>query len=309
MRGLGASPLAAIICAARFIHPQMRFRVLIRRISHDMVQNMMRRNPTILRLSVGLLLSLAVAAPVAAEPSPAATATYNAYIAKVEARLKQQHQSTCVTLEHEDLALLRSGQPVVEQITPTGIGKLPGALLYHWRGTAFVPGAHAADFERVMKDYAAYPQTFSPQMLLAHVLSHNGDHYQVTMRVRQKHILTAVLDITYDVTFGHGGSDGGNGAASGYTDSRSTHIAEIDQAGTPQERVLSTDDEHGYLWRQNNYWSYMEKDGGLYIQIESISMSRSFPAALGWAIGSFAKSIPRETLDFTLGAMTKALRK
>ena len=101
----------------------MRFRVLIRRISHGMVQNMMRRNPTILRLSAGLVLSLTMAAPVTAEPSPAATATYNAYIAKVEARLKQQHQSTCVTLEHEDLALLRGGQPVVEQITPTGIGK------------------------------------------------------------------------------------------------------------------------------------------------------------------------------------------
>jgi hypothetical protein len=284
----------------------MRFRVLIRRISHDMVQNMMRGKQTNLqRLSVGLLLSLVVAAPVAAEPTPEVTAAYNAYIAKVEARLAQQHQSTGVTIEHLDLARLQSGQTVVDQIMPTESGKLPGALLYHWRGTAFVPGAHAEDFLRVMKDYEAYPRTFSPEMLQAHVLSHEGDHYVATMRVRQKHIITAVLDITYDITFGLGGA----GAQSGYSTSRSTHIAEIDQAGTPQERVLAPSEEHGFLWRQNTYWSYEERDGGLYIQIESISLSRAFPAAVGWAFGSFTKSIPRETLEFTLGAMTKALRK
>jgi hypothetical protein len=284
----------------------MRLRALLRRISHDKVQNMMRRNQTILgRLSAGLLLFLALAAPVGAEPTPAVTAAYNAYIAKVEARLAQQHQAACVTLEQANLARLRSGETVVDQITPTESGKLPGALLYHWRGTAFVPGAHAADFEQVMKDYDAYPKTFSPEMLQAHVLSHEGDHYLVTMRVRQKHILTAVLDITYDITFGHGGV----GARSGYSISRSTHIAEIDQAGTSQERVLAPSEEHGFLWRQNTYWSYEERDGGLYIQIESISLSRAFPAALGWAFGSFTKSIPRETLEFTLGAMCKALRK
>jgi hypothetical protein len=267
---------------------------------------MMRRNSTQLpRLSATLMLFVTLAVPAGSEPAPAAaTATYDAYIAKVEAALAPQHQSTGVSLKGVDLAQLRGGHAVVEQINPSQTGKLPGALLYHWRGTAFVPDAHAADFERIMKDYAAYPQTFSPEMLQAHVLSHNEDHYVATMRVRQKHIITAVLDITYDITYGHGSE-----AGSGYTNSRSTKIVEIDQAGTPQEKALSPDEDHGYLWRQNTYWSYEEKDGGLYIQLESISLSRSFPAALGWAVGSFTKSIPRETLDFTLGAMTKALRK
>ena len=56
-------------------------------------------------------------------------------------------------------------------------------------------GRKAADFERLMKDFDAYPRIYSPEMLLTHVLSHDGDHYEVTMRVRQKHIVTAVLDI------------------------------------------------------------------------------------------------------------------
>ena len=45
-----------------------------------------------------------------------------------------------------------------------------GALLHHWRGTAFAPGAKAADFERLMRDFNSYPQHFSPQVLQAKVL-------------------------------------------------------------------------------------------------------------------------------------------
>ena len=46
----------------------------------------------------------------------------------------------------------------------------PGAMLHHWRGTAFAPGAKAADFERLMRNFNAYPQRFSPQVVQAKVL-------------------------------------------------------------------------------------------------------------------------------------------
>ena len=69
---------------------------------------------------------------------------------------------------------LRRGELIVEQITPSGGAALPGAMLHHWRGTAFAPGATAADFERLMKDFNAYPQYFSPQVLQARVLMRTG---------------------------------------------------------------------------------------------------------------------------------------
>jgi hypothetical protein len=57
------------------------------------------------------------------------------------------------------------------------------------------------------------------------------------------------------------------------------------------------------------YWNYEEGDGGLYIQIESISLTRSIPVGLGWAIGPFVESVPRESLEFTLRATRNALKK
>ena len=86
-------------------------------------------------------------------------------------------------------------------------------------------------------------------------------------------------------------------------------ITEIDAAGTAKERALSAGEEHGFLWRLNNYWSYEEGDGGLYIQVESVSLSRAVPGGLGWAIGPFVDSVPRESLEFTLRATWKELKQ
>jgi hypothetical protein len=123
------------------------------------------------------------------------------------------------------------------------------------------------------------------------------------MRVRQRHVLTVVMDTTYDVAFGR------LDALHGYSLSHSTQIAEIDSPGTDHERALSPSEEHGFLWRLNTYWSCEERDGGLYMQIESVSLTRSIPAGLGWAIGPFVSSVPRESLEFTLRSTGNALRK
>ena len=74
---------------------------------------------------------------------------------------------------------------------------------------------------------------FSPQVVQARVLAQQGDHMQAMMRVRQKHVITVVMDTAYDITFGR------LDAQHGYSISRSTRIAEIDAAGTAKERALS----------------------------------------------------------------------
>jgi hypothetical protein len=248
---------------------------------------------------------------VLAEPAPAAVAAFNSYIGGVESRLAGQHRSqigfvAAAPLNPQNELRLRRGELgdlLVEKLTPSTGVDLPGAMLHHWRATAFVAGAKAADFERLMRDFDAYPRHFSPQVIGAKVLWQQGDHFQATMRVRQRHVITVVMDTAYDVAFGR------LDAHHGYSISRSTRIAEIEAAGTSSERTLSSNQEHGFLWRQNSYWSYEERDGGLLIQIESVSLTRSIPTGLGWAVGPFVEIVPRETLEFTLRAVCNALRK
>lgn len=254
------------------------------------------------------LLFVAAPGPVVAEPSPAAVTAFNSYISGVESRLDGQHRSqngliSPVVSGAQNEARLRRGEFVIAQLTPSNSADLPGALLHDWRGTAFVAGAKAADFERLMKDFNGYPQRFSPQVIQARVLSHNVDRFQVLMRVRQRHVITVVMDTTYDVTFGR------IDAQHGYSNSRSTRIAEIDSPGTAREHALNANEEHGFLWRLNTYWSYEERDGGLYMQIESVSLTRSIPRGLGWVVRPFVESVPRESLEFTLRSTCNALEQ
>jgi hypothetical protein len=45
----------------------------------------------------------------------------------------------------------------------------------------------------------------------------------------------------------------------------------------------------------------------VYVQCESISLTRGIPFGVGWIVRPFVTSIPRETLEFTLETTRKAL--
>lgn len=293
----------------------MSFRALITGPVFGKVRNMLRRIPggRGIPKAVQLLVFLsALCAPMTGpcEAPAAAAAAFSSYVSKVESRLDTQHLSaqTFLAIEgstEETDARLRRGEFIIEQLNPGAV--VPDGLLHHWRGTAFVPGASAADFERLTKDFRAYPQRFSPQVVQAHIITpYTGripDHFLASMRVRQCHGITVVLDATYDITYGR------LDAQHGFSFARSTRISEISSPGTPKERAMNEREEHGFLWRLNTYWNYEERDGGLYMQIESISLTRSIPTGLGWAIRPYVESVPRESLEFTLRSSARALRK
>ena len=236
-----------------------------------------------------------------AEAPAAAVSVFDSYVRVVEGRLADQHRSQDGFLageagEPQGWARLRRGEVLVEQVTPPAGAELPGAMLHHWRGTAFAPGAKAADFERMLRDFDGYSQYFAPQVIAAKTIAADGDRVEGWMRVRQKHVITVVMDSTYDVQFGR------LDARDGWSASRSMRIAEVDGAGTSSERELSPREEHGFLWRMNTYWSWEERDGGVVLQVESVSLTRGIPVGLGWAVWPFVESIPRESLEFTLKA-------
>jgi hypothetical protein len=256
----------------------------------------------------GLLLALVAPRLLRGEPTPAAISAFNSYSTAVELRLAQQHRSPNAFLApaasdpKSEETRLRQGELTIERLTPSTGADFSGALLHHWRGTAFAPGAKAADFERLMRDFNSYPRHFSPQVLRAKVLRQEEDRAQVWMRVRQRHVITVVMDTTYDIAFGQ------LDAQHGFSISRSTRITEIDSVGAGAERPLSANEEHGFLWRLNTYWSYEERSGGLYLQIEAVSLTRSIPRGLGWVMRPYVESIPRESLEFTLRSECSALR-
>jgi hypothetical protein len=116
-----------------------------------------------------------------------------------------------------------------------------------------------------------------------------------------KKVITVVVNSEHDALFTSTGADRSEGWI------RSTRIAEVESPDEPGEREKPVGQDGGYLWRLNTYWRLLARDGGLYIQCESVSLTRGIPVGLGWLVGPFVTSIPKESLTFTLETTRKQL--
>ena len=203
------------------------------------------------------------------------------------------------------LEQLRRGDVVIEKLETRDNGKTltaPGGMIHDWIGTVFVSGATLQDTLSLEQDYDRHQEIFQPEVLRSKILRRNGG-FTVYFRLRKKKIITAILDTDHEVQYHV------IDAAHAESRSRTTRIQEVENAGQADESLKPVGKDNGFLWQMNTYWRFEEKDGGTYVECRSISLTRDIPTGLGWLIGPFVTSIPRESLTFTLGTTRTALRK
>jgi hypothetical protein len=135
------------------------------------------------------------------------------------------------------------------------------------------------------------------------LLSRQGDTFRFSLRFVMTKVITVTVDGEHDARF--------EVLAPGRARSwiHSTRLAEVADVGTGNEREQPVGQGGGYLWRINSYWRFEERDGGVYIECESVSLSRDIPFGLGWVVGPFVTSLPRESLELTLTKTRETLLK
>ena len=202
------------------------------------------------------------------------------------------------------LAQLHAGQVVVARLTTLDNGKpipVPGGMIHHWIGTVFIPGATLAQTLALVQDYDHHAEYYRPQVIASKLLARDGNDFRIYLRLYEKKILTCVLDTRHEVHYAI------LDATRAWSRSRTTEIREVTGWKASDEHDLPAGHDDGFLWRMNTYWRFEQRDGGVYVECQSISLTRDIPAGLGWLIGPFVESIPRESLEFSLGATRKAL--
>ena len=251
----------------------------------------------------------------AADLQAQAAQNYARYIAltqaQVDAELAQSGSYLWVERLPEErrteaLAQLRSGGVVIEKLETLDDGKpiaVPGGLIHHWIGTAFVPGATLAQTLAFMQDYDHKVEYFKPDIVRSKILKHEGDDYFVLLRFYQKKIITTVIDTDQEVHY-HVVDK-----THAWSRSNATRVQEVDNPGKSDERLEPEGHDRGFVWKLNTFWRFEEKDGGTYLECQAISLSRDIPTGLGWMVGSFVSSVPRESLTFTLTTARAALAK
>ncbi|MGZ3613478.1 MAG: hypothetical protein ACXU9X_06250 [Thermodesulfobacteriota bacterium] len=91
--------------------------------------------------------------------------------------------------------------------------------------------------------------------------------------------------------------------------SYSTRIAEVEAPGTPEEHELPVGNDSGFMWRSNSYWWAEEKDGGVYVQCETLTLTRNIPFGLRWLTEFFLDSTTREFLNKMMVDMRKGVER
>jgi hypothetical protein len=201
---------------------------------------------------------------------------------------------------------LRQGGVIIERLrTRDGATDVeaPDGLIHHWVGVVFVPKATLKRAVALMQDYDHHSKYFAPAIAASRMLEHDGNRFTVALRFHVKKIITVTMDTDNDAEFFFPSPDRAHSRI------RSTRVTEIADAGTPDERAKPAGEEHGFMWNLNTYWRFLERDGGTYIQCESLTLSRDVPFALAWIIRPIVTQMPKESLTFTMGKLRDALAK
>lgn len=201
-------------------------------------------------------------------------------------------------------ASLNSGQVQMRRLSMKANGRnpdIPGGMIHDWEGIIFIPGAKLDAVLKVLEDYDQHATYFSPDVEKSRIEVHSGDHYRVFLRFRRHKLVTVVLNTEHDVGYFR------DSPTRAHSRSSAIRIAEVENPGQADEKERSPGDDDGYLWKMETWWRMEEKDGGVYVQNEAVTLTRDIPTGLGWLIEPFITNIPKETLDFTLQATRKAV--
>ena len=241
--------------------------------------------------------------------SPKTVDAFDHYIAAAERRVTEARGKSQTFLQSDTLsagqrddmmARLRQGEVVIEKQGETP-SEIPGGLIHDWVGTVLLPKVTVARVLALVQDYDHLTRYYSPDVMRSRLISRKGDDFQVFMRLRKHKVITVVLDTEYAVHYGR------LDATHQYSFSRSTRVSETEDPGTLNEKAVPAGKDHGFMWRLNSYWAFEQVDDGVLVECEAVSLTRDIPTGVAWMIGPFVNTIPRESLQFTLEAMRKAL--
>ena len=262
------------------------------------------------RILLALICALVAVETVgAARLLPESEAGWRAYVAATERRIATELSARGIFLAMDftsdaaadRIAVLAGGVVIHEVETVDGNGasiEVPSALVHHWRGDVFVPHAMLDD---VLTKVESGALLSAPEDVLKAAVTDRGPGWmKVYLRLQRTKFVTVVYDTNHDVTFAR--------VSPTRATSRSiaTRIVEIDDAGSPSERALPAGDDHGYLWKLNAYWRYEQVPGGVIVECESISLSRTVPTLVRYLVGPLIESAARESIDRTLRAVRGA---
>ncbi len=249
------------------------------------------------------ILCAAVAACLAADLKPEAIQAYERYTHDTEARLAAAKPFLWIDASPEKLSLVQKGQAVVEPTKGDGDTFVPGASIHDWIGAIFIPGGTLEKTLAVLQDYDHH-KNFYQDVPDSKLISRNGNDFKYyRLRSLRNGPISGVFRTDFDAHFQQ------IDPVRWVCQTRTTRVVEIEDYGKPKQHELQAGHGSGYLWRLNGNWKLEQRDGGVYVECETTSLTRGLPPIIGALFVSSTHTIEREGLTSTLTATRDAAKK
>jgi hypothetical protein len=154
--------------------------------------------------------------------------------------------------------------------------------IHHYSGAIRVPGATIEMARKMMQDYPNYTKYFKADIGASKGerlpdSTPEDEHYTTDLLLVQSTLwINVTYDTKYDVHYRRLAKD------RWAVRSVAVSIKEQKDAKNAAGGHYPPGEDHGFLWKTNTYWQVRERDGGLDMQVDSISLSRTSPAGFGW---------------------------
>jgi len=200
-------------------------------------------------------------------------------------------------------AALQRGKTLVAPAVGNGITAVPGGLIHHWIGAVFIPRASITSLHSVFRDYDHYKDYYKPVVADSKRLPCTGPDERFSMTWAHRVLfVNAAIEASYQTR------DFTVDARRAYNIATTVQVREIEAYGQPDERLLPPGQGSGYIWRMQGIARFEERDGGVYLEIEAIALTRDIPGSLRWLVSPVVNHLSINSLTTTLRQTRDAVR-
>lgn len=186
---------------------------------------------------------------------------------------------------------VRAGEIVIAPALGHVPKKVPGGLIHHWVGAAFLANVKLDDVLVITRDYDHYKDFYRPSVIQSKLIARHGcDDASWMLFLNKSFFMRTALDVDYKITNARVDEN------RFYSISRTTRIQEIEGYGQPGEQRLPEGEGDGFAWKLYTLTRLEQRDGGVYLELEVIELSRGIPSVLRFVIEPIVRSVSRKLL-------------
>jgi hypothetical protein len=260
------------------------------------------------RITIGLTL-LAVSSPgllSAIVLEPDTLKAWEEYIRNADSRMQTRldgHGRFLWTDEAPDrCGRLQRGEVLVSPVTGRGTQSVAGGLIHDWLGAVFIPNATLESLLAVVHDYGRYKEFYKPVVADSKVVACTETDQKFSMVWQHRVLLiNAAIEGQYHAR------DFAIDARRGYNIANTTQVQEIESYGRSGEYLLPPGQGSGFIWGLHSIARYEQRDGGVYLELEAIALTRTIPSSLRWLVSPVVNHLSINSLVTSLRETREAV--